>query len=72
MRVVGVVPAPGLRIVGAVGRVDLSCGPARAMLLRRKRGQWQFVAVDREFSSGDAVLDLTEDSLAAVLAELIE
>lgn len=72
LRVVGVIPTPGVRIVGAVGRVDLICGPARAMLLRRSPGKWQFVAVDREFSSGSSVIDLSEDSLAEVLAELID
>jgi hypothetical protein len=71
MRVVGVIPTPGVRILGAVGRVDLRCGPARAMLLRRAPGKWQFVGVDRGFSSGDYVVDLTQDSLGEVIDELL-
>jgi hypothetical protein len=71
MRVVGVIPTPGVRILGAVGRVDLRCGPARAMLLRRAPGKWQFVGVDRGFRSGDDVVDLTPDTLAEVIEELL-
>lgn len=71
MRVVGVIPTPGVRILGAAGRVDLRCGPARAMLLRRAPGKWQFVGVDRGFSSGDYVVDLTPDSLGEVIGELL-
>jgi len=71
MRVVGVIPTPGVRILGAVGRVDLRCGPARAMLLRRAPGRWQFVGVDHGFSSGEYVVDLSQDSLAEVIDELL-
>lgn len=71
MRVVGVIPTPGVRILGAAGRVDLRCGPARSMLLRRAPGKWQFVGVDRGFSSGDYGIDLTPDSLGEVIDELL-
>lgn len=71
MRVVGAIPIPGVRILGAASRVDLRCGPARAMLLRRSPGKWQFVGIDRGFSSDDYVIDLTPDSLGEAIDELL-
>ncbi|WP_437288699.1 hypothetical protein [Sorangium sp. So ce406] len=66
MRIVGVIAAADRRIVGARGRVDVTCGAARAILLRMGAGDWKLVA-----QGGEAV-DLTEDAFSDALGELIE
>jgi len=70
MSIVGVIPRPGHRVVGAQGRVDWICGPRRAILLRSGGGKWHFVETDRPFTSGEVAPELSEDSLADVLGDL--
>jgi hypothetical protein len=65
MRVVGAIVAADRRIIGARGRVDITCGPARAMLLRYA-GSWKLV------TPAGSPVELTEDSFSDVLGELIE
>lgn len=74
MRIVGVIATGESRIVGARGRVDLTCGAARAILLRWKGAPhkdaagtvWKLIS-----RKGDQV-ELTEDAFSDALGELIE
>ncbi len=66
MRVAGVVIASDRRIVGARGRVDVTCGAGRAILLRMAPGMWKLVP-----PSG-VQTELTNDSFSATVAELLE
>jgi hypothetical protein len=70
MRVVGIIPAGGKRIVGARGRVDLVSGPSRATLLRRSDRSWQLATVDG-WGPGREAVPVDADRLADALAELI-
>jgi hypothetical protein len=70
MRVVGVVPSGGKRIVGARGRVDLVSGPARATILRKSDRTWQLATVDGWSSEKEAV-PLTQETMTDALGELI-
>jgi hypothetical protein len=68
MRVVGVITAGERRLVGASGRVDLTSGPSRAMLLRfRDAGNttWKIILDD---GTKD---ELSSDSFANALGFLI-
>ncbi|HSN97002.1 MAG TPA: hypothetical protein VLS89_01850 [Candidatus Nanopelagicales bacterium] len=68
LRIVGVIVAGDHRIVGARGRVDITCGAGRTMLLRFKdkdhETSWSVIQPD-----GTGV-PLTEDGFSDVLNEL--
>jgi hypothetical protein len=70
MRVVGVIPSGGKRIVGARGRVDMVSGPARATILRKSDRTWQLATVDGWSSDKEAV-PLTQETMTDALSELI-
>ena len=66
MRVVGVIAAGDRRIVGARGRVDVTCGAGRAILLRMGKDDWRLLEPRR------SPVELTEDAFAGALTELFE
>ena len=69
MQVVGVVGIGGRRLLGALGRVDITSGPARVILLRfRDAGQtrWKLLLDDGTKE------DLTSDAFAMALASIID
>lgn len=70
MRVVSVVRTGRDRIIGARGRVDLVSGPSRATILRRAAGTWQLATADG-WAADKSAVDLTEETFADALAELI-
>lgn len=70
MCVVGVVRTGSDRIIGARGRVDLISGPSRATVLRRSNGTWQLASADG-WPADKSAVDLTEETFADALAELI-
>jgi len=70
MRIVGVIPTGKDRIIGARGLISVVCGPSRATILRRSPGVWQLATADGWPADKNAV-DLTQDTLTDLLAELI-
>ncbi len=70
MRIVGAVRTEKGRIIGVRGRVDLVSGPSRATILRLSSGAWQLAALDG-WPADKSAMDLTEETFADALAELI-
>lgn len=69
LRILGVVPVNGTRMVGAQGRVDLSLGAGRVTLLRKlKQGVTSWLMVPL---AGEAV-PLEEDAFLTAFDELID
>lgn len=63
----------GALIIGAMGRIDLSCGPKRATILRTKPGEWKFKAsLVPTGRSGPGYIDVTEETFTEALRELIQ
>ena len=60
----------GTLIIGAFGRVDMSCGPAQAKLLRSQSREWKF-RVGHAGTPAD-FLDVTEATFTEALRELIQ
>lgn len=69
-RRVDIVPK-GRLIVGAIGRVDLLALSLRAMLVRFAPGDWKFVTRNPTAQGDASSDDLTAESFAGVLKELL-
>ena len=69
-RVIHVVPR-GRLIIGARGRVDLECGPAKAMLVRNDDGTWKF-AVPRGTPGKWAKADLSDETFSQAIRGLLK
>jgi hypothetical protein len=69
LRIAGIIPLGGKRMVGAQGRVDLSLGAGRVTLLRKVDhgvSRWLIVPL-----AGEAV-ELDEEAFLAALDELVD
>lgn len=67
-KVVDVVPV-GTLIIGAAGRVDLTCGGRTAVILRTGSRQWKFRSAAA--NATDGYVDVTDESFSEAIRELI-
>jgi hypothetical protein len=63
------VEAKACNVIGAKGRVDLSSGPKKAMLVRYGRSQWGIAVRNIR---GLEKVELTQDTFSELLADLLE
>jgi len=72
LRVAGVIAAAGGRIVGAHGRVDITCGAGRMILLRMREPVSAPITAWKLVLSDGKMAPLTEDAFSEALTELLE